>query len=306
MYEKILLPLDGSTLSECALPYARFLATALHVPVELLHAIDADIIAVCGNPRYVNDEKSLEERLKERNLRYLTKVESLFPEPSKVSCSVEVSKAEELILARAQTEPDTLIVMATHGYSGIKRWLLGSVAEKVLHGATNHLLLIRATEEGMKSEVVSLQTLIVPLDGSPLAEIAIPYAVELASRLDLAITLIRAFSLQASTSMTEEQAESIQEVGDQIGKEAQDYLDEKAEHLRAQGVKKLSKVVVEGPAAESIITLAREKPNSWVVMGTHGRSGVSRWVLGSITERVTRHANDPVLVIRASSAQVVS
>src|SRR5262249_2962310 len=148
MYKKILLPLDGSPLSESAVPYARFLATSLHSPVELLHAIDPDIITVHGNPRYVSSEKSLEESLKERNLQSLTKVECFFPEPSLLSCSVEVARAEELILARAQTEPGTLIVMATHGHSGLKRWLLGSIAEKVLHGATNPLLLIRASEEG--------------------------------------------------------------------------------------------------------------------------------------------------------------
>jgi nucleotide-binding universal stress UspA family protein len=306
MYEKILLPLDGSPLSEIALPYARFLATALHVPVELLHAIDPDIITVCSNPRYVSYEKSLEESLKDRNLQYLTKVESLFPEPARVSSSVEVSRAEELILAKARTEPDTLIVMATHGHSGIKRWLLGSIAEKVLHGATNPLLLIRATEKGRKREVVSLKTIIVPLDGSPLAEMAIPYAVELASRLDLAITLVRAFSLPMPMSMAEEQVENGQEVGDLMGKEAQDYLDEKAEQLRAQGMKKIATVAVAGPAAETIITLAKEKPKSLVVMCTHGKSGVRGWILGSVTERVTRHANEPVLVIRASSEQMAS
>jgi nucleotide-binding universal stress UspA family protein len=306
MYEKILLPLDGSPLSESALPYARFLATALHVPVELLHAIDPDIIAVHGHPRYVDDEKPLEEGLKDQNLQYLTKVEGLFPEPAMVSCSVEVAGAEELILAKAQTEPGTLIVMATHGHSGMKRWLLGSIAEKVLQGATNPLLLIRATEEDTKREAVSLQTLIVPLDGSPLAEMAIPCAVELANKLDLDITLVRAFSLPAPIALAEDQAENGQEVGVQMGKEAQDYLDETAGQLRAQGVKKIATAAVDGPAAETIITLAREKPNSLVVMCTHGRSGVRRWVLGSVTERVARHANAPVLVIRAPSAQVAS
>jgi nucleotide-binding universal stress UspA family protein len=303
MYKKILLPLDGSPLSESALPYARFLATALHVPVELLHAIDPDIIALCGSPRYVSSEQSLAESLTDRNLRYLAKVESLFPEPARVSCSVAVSRAEELILAKARTEPSTLIVMATHGYSGIRRWLLGSIAEKVLHGATNPLLLIRATEEDRKREVVSLKTIIVPLDGSPLAEMAIPYAVELASTLDLDITLVRALALPAPISMAEDQAENGQEVGDLMGKEAQDYLNEKAERLRAQGVKKISTAAVAGPAAETIITLTEEKPQSLVVMCTHGKSGVRGWILGSVTERVTRHANEPVLVIRASSEQ---
>jgi nucleotide-binding universal stress UspA family protein len=303
MYEKILLPLDGSPLAESALPYARFLATALQVPVELLQAIDPDIIAVCSNPRYGSSEQSLAESLTARHLQYLTTVERLFPEPVRVSCSAEVSRAEELILAKAQAEPGTLIVMATHGHSGLKRWLLGSIAEKVLHGATNPLLLIRAPEEGRKGEGVSLQTLIVPLDGSPLAELAIPYAVELARRLELELTLVRAFALPVSMAMAQDRAEDGQEIGALMGKAARDYLNEKAERLRAQGMKKITTAAVEGPAAETILTLAKERPHSLVVMCTHGRGGVRGWILGSVTERVTRHANEPVLVIQAASAE---
>ena len=99
MYEKILLPLDGSPLSESALPYARLLATALQVPVELLQAMDPDLLAVLGHPRYVEREPSLEEIVKDKNLRYLTKVERLFPAPVRVSCTGELGSAEELILA---------------------------------------------------------------------------------------------------------------------------------------------------------------------------------------------------------------
>jgi nucleotide-binding universal stress UspA family protein len=135
---------------------------------------------------------------------------------------------------------------------------------------------------------------------------AIPYAVELARRLDLAITLVRAFSLPTPVSMAEEQVENVDAVEDQVRTEARDYLDEKAEQLRAQGVKTIATVAVAGPAAETIITLAREKPKSLVVMCTHGKSGVRRWILGSVTERVTRHANEPVLIIRASSEQLAS
>jgi nucleotide-binding universal stress UspA family protein len=116
MYEKILLPLDGSTLSESALPYARLLATALRVPVELLQAMDPDLLAVLGHPRYVEREPSLEAIVKERQLRYLTTVERLFPAPVRVSGAVEVGSAEELILATARTAPNTLVVMATHGH----------------------------------------------------------------------------------------------------------------------------------------------------------------------------------------------
>jgi nucleotide-binding universal stress UspA family protein len=242
--------------------------------------------------------------LKERQRQYLAHIERLYPEPARVRCAVEVARAEELILARAQTEPGTLIVMATHGHSGLKRWLLGSIAEKVLQGATTPLLLIRASEEGGKNEGVSLHTLIVPLDGSSLAERALPYAVELARTLGLELTLVRAFSLPTPIPLAEDQAETVQAVREQIGHEARAYLAEKAEQVRRQGVQvrrqgvqEITTVADEGPAAESILTVARDKPHSWVVMCTHGRSGVRRWVLGSVTERVTRHVTTPVLII---------
>jgi len=306
MYEKILLPLDGSTLSESALPYARLLATALQVPVELLQAMDPDLLAVLGHPRYVEREPSLEAIVKERQLRYLTTVERRFPAPVRVSGVVEVGSAEELILAKARTAPNTLIVMATHGHSGLKRWLLGSIAEKVLRGATTPLLLIRATAEGSKSEAVALQTLIVPLDGSPLAERALPYAVMLARTLELVVVLVRAFSLPMSGYLAEEQAEKGHARGDRMGKEAQEYLDEKTEQLRAQGVKKIATAAVAGPAADTILNVARENPNSLVVMCTHGRSGVRRWVLGSVTERIAHHSHEPLLIIQAASDPATS
>ena len=306
MYEKILLPLDGSTLSESALPYARLLATALQVPVELLQAMDPDLLAVLGHPRYVEREPSLEAIVKGRQLRYLTTVERRFPAPVRVSGAVEVGSAEEVILSKARTVPSTLIVMATHGHSGLKRWLLGSIAEKVLRGATNPLLLIRATEEGSKSEVASLQTLIVPLDGSPLAESALPYAVELARTLDLAVVLVRAFSLPAPGYLAEEEAQTGHAGENRLGQEAQEYLDEKTEQLHAQGVKKIATAAVDGPAADTIIDLAREKATSLVVMCTHGRSGVRKWMLGSVTERIAHHSHAPLLIIQTASDPAAS
>ena len=83
------------------------------------------------------------------------------------------------MIEKAAADKNTLIVMATHGRSGIQRWLLGSVADKVLHGATNHLFLVRASDQGKTDGEAALKTVIVPLDGSPLAEQVLPYVVEL-------------------------------------------------------------------------------------------------------------------------------
>lgn len=93
-----------------------------------------------------------------------------------MDCSVEVGRPAETIVDRTAADTGTLIAMTTHGRSGIKRWLLGSVAEKVLHAATRHLLLARATEESKKAGEVSLKRLVVPLDGSRLGEMVMPHA----------------------------------------------------------------------------------------------------------------------------------
>jgi nucleotide-binding universal stress UspA family protein len=83
-------------------------------------------------------------------------------------------------------------------------------------------------------------------------------------------------------------------------KDAVSYLDNKVQQLRNQGLNDVTPLASEGEAAETIIELARRSPNSLIAMCTHGRSGVMRWMLGSVTEKVVRHSGDPVLVIRAT------
>jgi len=87
---------------------------------------------------------------------------------------------------------------------------------------------------------------------------------------------------------------------DQLEAEARKYLAAKVESLKERGIKTISSGVDLGYGAEKIIKLARETPDNFIAMCTHGRSGIGRWVLGSVTERVVRHSGDPVLIIRAS------
>jgi nucleotide-binding universal stress UspA family protein len=301
MYNKILVTLDGSQVSEHILPYARSLAKALKIPVELLHAIDPDTLmpTVIAQQGHYNEIMTAE---KKRSADYLSKIAGSFSGAPSVDCSLEIGRAAETIVDRAAADAGTLIAMTTHGRSGVKRWLLGSVAEKVLHAATNHMLLARATGESKKIETASLKRIVAPLDGSKLAELALPHAAELARTLGLEIVLVRAVSLPAPVYSAEEYTPNLEELWDQIKKEAQEYLDEKLRQLKAQGLEKVSAVAVEGFAADKIIDVARQKPESLIAMSTHGRSGVGRWVLGSVTERVVRHSDDPVLIVRATSA----
>jgi nucleotide-binding universal stress UspA family protein len=299
MYKKILVPLDGSPLSEGVLPYVRAFAKSLQIPVELLQAIEPEELlpAVGGKPeRYREILAAQRESMGD----YLKRLSISFPEPWRVSSSVEVGKPAEVIIDRAAADAGTLIAMSTHGRSGVQRWLLGSVAEKVLHATSSHLLLVRPTEKGQSAEAAPLKSVIVPLDGSELAESVIPDVLDLAKSLNLEIVLVRVFHLpiedpQGGYGYDERIREMVKE-------EAESYLEQKVKQLRLTGGVKLTSTVLEGFPAASIIDLAQKTSQNLVAMCTHGRSGIGRWVLGSVTDRVVRHSGDPVLVIRAPGA----
>jgi nucleotide-binding universal stress UspA family protein len=213
---------------------------------------------------------------------------------------VEKGKTEQVIIETAAADKGTLVTMATHGRSGINRWLLGSVAEKVLRGTTNPLLLVRATEEAKTEGEATLKSIVMPLDGSELAEGVLPTVAELAKTLKLAVVLFRAYSIPTGAYAGGEDyyAANYEELLTAMREEAVDYLEKKTEAVKKLGVANVSCVAKEGFAADEVISQARKSPDNLIAMCTHGRSGIKRWALGSVTETVVRHSGDPVLVIR--------
>jgi len=296
MYEKILVPLDGSKLSEQILPYARLIADKFNTPVELLHVIDLEPPRSLS-PEQETQRQSLITAEYAKSMEYLKEIAATFAEPGAVNCAIEIDKPAEAIIDRA-ANLRALIAMSTHGRSGNNRWLLGSVADKVLHAATNPLLLLRTAEEAANSDIHPLKQIMVALDGSPLAETVLPYAAELARKIGLKLILTRVFSVPVTT-FAEEYPPYVQELWDEVEKETNDYLNEKAREIKAQGIPEVATQAVAGFASEKLIELAHESGHTLMAMCTHGRSGVNRWVLGSVTDRVVRHVVGPVLIIRA-------
>jgi nucleotide-binding universal stress UspA family protein len=301
MFSRILIPLDGSKTAEKVLPYARFLAGSLNRPVELLAVVDIVEMAThmsADRARYL--DTMIEDSVRNSE-QYLRGVAGTFP-GANTKCTVEKGKAEQVIIETAAADKGTLITMATHGRSGINRWLLGSIAEKVLRGAPNPLLLVRATDEAKADLVATLKSIVVPLDGSELAESVLPTVAELAKTLKLEVVLFRAYSIPYSAYSSAEGSYAVdyEELLKAMREEAVDYLEKKTVAVKKLGIDKVSCVAKEGFAADEIISLSRKSPDNLIAMCTHGRSGVKRWVLGSVTETVVRHSADPVLVIRAS------
>jgi nucleotide-binding universal stress UspA family protein len=297
----MLIPLDSSKTAENVLPYGRILARTFQIPVELMEVLD-----IAGMASHVAAEKARRldtvvtegERSSEQ---YLKKIASSFSGVN-VGCTVERGRPEDVIVEKAAADKTTLIAMATHGRSGMSRWLLGSIAEKVLRAATNPLLLVRASEEALTEGEAVLRSIIVPLDGSELAESVLPTAVKFARLFNVGMVLFRTYELPASAYYGRENYRpNYEELKNRVKEQAQDYLDKRIEAIKAEGVQRVSSVLIEGSGPNEIIDYARKTPNALITMCTHGRSGVKRWVLGSVTEKVVRHSGDPVLVMRGGA-----
>ena len=299
MYEAILVPLDGSKTAEKVLAYARYLAGKFKVPVELLAVVDVVEIASHMTSEKVHFLDTIIEDAVQHSTTYLRGVATTIA-GTNVRCSVEKGRAEDTIIEKAATDKTMLITMATHGRSGLNRFLLGSIAEKVLRGTVNPLLLIRAGDEKSEGEAM-LKSIIVPLDGSELAEAVLPIVADMAKKLDLEVELFRTYHVPYNVYSGDEglYAVNYEELLAGLRDEAAEYLEKKAADLKRLGVAKVQCVTKEGLAADEIISLGRKTPDNLIAMSSHGRSGVRRWVLGSVTELVVRHSGDPVLVIRS-------
>jgi nucleotide-binding universal stress UspA family protein len=292
--------LDGSTTAEKVLPYARFLAGRLRIPVELTGVIDIAELAShvsAESARFL--DKMIEDGVRSSET-YLKAVAGTFRSDS-VICAIDKGRAAEAIIEKAAARKGTLIAMATHGRSGFNRWLLGSVAEKVLRGTNNPLLLVRPTDGAPAQGEAAFNSVIVPLDGSELAESVLPGVVDLAKQLDLGIVLFRAFNIHYGMYAGSDgyYGFDFDQLVEDFRQEASGYLEKHREAIKKQGIDKISCIVQEGLSADEIISFGRRSPDNLIAMCTHGRSGVQRWVLGSVTETVVRHSGNPVLVLRA-------
>ena len=201
--QRILVPLDGSRLAEQVLPYVRLLANGFKSPVQLLHVIDPQPLAVARIPDFAHRDRTTARMLSPIQA-YLGKVAgSLSNEELRVSFVVREGSPSSCIVREAEQEPGTLVAMSTRGRSGMARWVLGSVTDEVLHTTANPLLITRSQEEESFNSEVQLKMPIVPLDGSPLAEQVLPHVVSLAQVLGLSIALLRATPYTGDASYLE-------------------------------------------------------------------------------------------------------
>lgn len=305
MFRKILVPLDGTELAEGILPFVSQLAKSPDVSIVLLSVIDpgdAEVPVRATNDQADNESSppQIVESAEGNAIMHLTEVtQRLGKEGIGATHAVAVGRPDEEIVKFAEQEGCDLIAMSTRGRNPLGRGILGSVTDHVIH--SSQLPTLTITPERAQTywdQGVNISRLMVPLDGSALAETALPFAEGLARDLSLEIVLIRVVKVGGIYSAYIEgyPYAGMADVEREVENEATEYLTGIAGTLKAKGYKVSWKVHRGAPAAV-IVDLAKETPQDIIVLASHGRSGLTRWVIGSVAEAVVRASGDPVLVV---------
>jgi len=301
MLERILVPLDPSDTSRSILPSVAFLAKRLHQPVHLVSVIPDVAELHATGPRHAASMGALGERLRSGAQQQIDRIQAHFAQQG-IAATGEVSAGPvaERIMAAADAFGAGLIAMSTHGRVGPERWFLGSIADRVVRGSSTPVLLVRPRTNG-QAPAPSIDHVILPLDGSSLSEAALPYATYLAQGLQAPMTLVRTVDVTALSIGDYAMAEVAPELLDLLESDANEYLAEMAARIGDTGIEVRHICSLRPPAGE-IIDCAHSTRHALVVMSTHGRSGLGRTLLGSVTDRMIRSSEAPVLVIRSTEA----
>ena len=290
MYEKILVPLDGSKLAEVALPHANELARKLGSKITLVSVLPVG--SESDDNKYHHSHRFYMQEMVKTIKQQAINVESVI---------LTGAPAEEIV-NYADREDISLIVMGTRGQSGIKRWVLGSIADKVVSATTRPVALITTddTETSVRGKDLLSKALVI-LDGTAEAEAVIPYVEDLGSKLDIEVVLLRlveqAFMYYESADDLSYVPVSKKEMNSRRAK-ARRYLTKLASLLESKGIIVRVKVVTKGNSAETIIKVASQTDAGLIVMSTRGRSGISRWIFGSVRDEIVNIGNVLVLLVR--------
>lgn len=286
MIRKVLVPLDGSVAAEAVLPYVQLFASRAGAAVHLLTV--------------VHEQEGETETGKA--LAYLErKAEALRGHSLSCSAGVIVGDAAQAILREAEAKGADLIAMSTHGRSGLMRWVLGSVADKVIHGTSRPLLLVRALEAEQRPAAL-IDRILVPLDGSPLSLGVLPYVEEAAQALGASLLLYNAvppLDIYPGTEMTPARVGGVM---DDLLAQGQSFLAQVEKEIEDRGGVKVRSIVTIGFPTDEVVRVAEETDSGLIAMATHGRSGLNRWVLGSVADGVVRRSTLPCLLVRPEQA----
>lgn len=301
MYKRVLVPLDGSRVAEAILPFIKEIAGSLDIEISLLRVVSLTPEEVIGvAPKFALDTPAALEQDAQRYLE--PRVEELRARGIRASARVAVGEAASEIVAAARQVGADLIAMTTHGRSGLGRLLFGSVAESVLRAAPIPVFLLKMTEQALKAigsigtERVRVNRILFATDLSDSALAAWPTARNLATAFEAELIL------QHVVPPLPVQGDFPAEIFSRYWEEARAEAERELGRLidAAPGLKTRIRLD-EGRAADHILRAAAEEDVDLIVMGTTGRSGMRRLLLGSVAIEVVRLAPCPVVTVGPAS-----
>ncbi len=317
MFHRILVPLDGSTRAESAIPTAARLAQVSGGSVVLLQVVEPPVSsgkfsAPEAYPKVGTDEELAEATEYLKNLAQSGDLSGITTEVQTLAGAVVPT-----IVAATQSLHADLIVLSSHGYTGFKRWTLGSVAHKLVPHSPVPVLVLREGGPVPATTADQPAFAVVPLDGSLLSESALEPAAQLLAALapsaQRALQLLRVVNIPSSygkfRSMTDSYFDA--QMRAEVKSEDQAYLDAVAKRF-AEGelaeyhLAVTTTVAIDPDVARAIVQAAEQvevmesSGSHLIVMATHGRGGLQYWALGSVAERVLHSTRLPLLVVHAA------
>ena len=297
MFHHLLVPLDGSRLSESVLPIAARLARRAGASLTLVHVVE----------RHAPSEKHRDRHLVTRAEAeaYLTDTARL-PVLEGLAVRTHVHEAEVRDVARGISEhtselaPD-LVVMSTHGVGGARRLLFGTIAQQVIGLAATPVLLARPETAASAATGREWATIVAPIDGDPTHEKALPVAADLARAFSCTLHLLMVTPRVGHLSGFQHAASTLLPGATRIKLEmdsagAASYVTERARGLAASGVKTTSEAS-RGEPWRAIVRTARKMSADLVVMATHGRAGTQAFYEGSVAAQVIARSRVPLLLV---------
>jgi nucleotide-binding universal stress UspA family protein len=290
MYKRMLVPLDGSPNAEVVMPYV--IAIGVNLGTDIVFAS----VAKPG----IADVEQLHQAYLERKVEQvrLQLKDSGTKKGATVSSRVLSGKAADEIVRFADEIKADLITIASRGSSGQVQPLLGHISTSVLWSTTKPVLLVKAaaSEAAVKSMRL-IKRILLPLDSSKAGEATIEHARQIATAFDSELVLFQALEPVNPVIGFDNLSPLVLPDNEDVKQAAVSYLTGVENRLKATGVKTSSEIVW-GSAAESILDYTEAHEIDLIAMSARGRSGISRWAFGSVTEKILHAATTPLLIVR--------
>lgn len=294
MYRKMLVLLDGSKLAEVVFSYAQELSARLNINLELLHVCsprEEELLPM--RQAYM---EHMAEALHNRVMKIRSKMGDKISSPkTETRGTVVVGYPAEEILKYADKNNIDLIMLSTHGQSGIRAWDIGNVANKVIHASKLPVWLV-PTE--LRQEIIydklPKRTMVIPLDGSEFSETVIPHAINIAKQrgAELEMVLIHVNEIPTTVNLVQVERQQAEITAKKR------YLSGIAKRVGEAGIKARAKLL-RGDPAEAIVNYIENHPTQLVTLASHGHAGLSKMIFGSVTENILHLVKKtPIFVVR--------